>query len=168
MEFGFVWWVDSSVRFKTLNVENVFQDARIHGLLFNSSPENKRNIVESTDTKTFRYLGEDSCKFRNFLVPESNSVLVYFNSISREVIRAWARCALDKHCIAPGGAKDCDVNMIDTGSCHRYENSVLGILASRLFNTDNSYSFVKDLNDIIKINKTDVLVNNCKSAICKF
>ncbi|XP_060587680.1 uncharacterized protein LOC132743170 [Ruditapes philippinarum] len=169
MEFGFVWWVDSSVRFKTLDVENVFWAAKRYGLLFNIFPEMvKRNLTKTTDARTFKYLGEDSCKFRNFHVTDANSVLIYFNSVTRVLIRAWTRCALDKNCIAPHGSKHCDVSAPYTGSCHNYDKSVLGLLTSRVYHKEKTNSFMKVLSEVIIINRTDTITNNCKNDVCEF
>ena len=165
MEFGFVWWIDTTVRLQTLNVDSIYEAAKQHGLVYHVTPKTGSNNKEvRTDRNIFQYLGEDSCKFRQLSVPDINSIIVYHNNMSKELIKVWARCALDKECaVSNERPRDCDVSEVSTGKCYNNVQIMFGILIRRLYHEEDVYTFMKILESIFTINRTDECLSfNCK------
>ena len=144
MEYGFVWWADSSVRFTSPDVEGALDYARNNSfLIFTYHPVFA--VAFHTDPNTMGYLGEDPCKFRHFGENEATFVLFHFDEISRVLVKAWAACALEEKCMCPRGTDrklHCSAGREDDGMCHRFDQAVLSILFRRLYHEENDYPLV--------------------------
>jgi len=161
-EYGFVWWLDSSVRFKSRDITHALSEARKNGILYNTHHDvrNTLGIVKQTDPRTFSFLREDSCKFRPFSEISATTILVHYSNVTWSVIKAWVTCALDKHCIAPEGTRrkiNCNTKDPSDGRCHRFDQSVLGILLRRVHHESDVYSPGTALNDAIEIRRNEVV-----------
>ncbi|WAQ98422.1 hypothetical protein MAR_022795 [Mya arenaria] len=162
MEFGFVWWLDSSVRFISGDLEPTLSLARAHGALYNvhHDEHNVLGITRQTDARTFTFLKEDTCKFKPFAEVSATTVLFYFNSITKAVVKAWVKCALNEDCIAPKGSNlkiICDLKDSRDGRCHRFDQSVLGILFRRIYHETDIFEPGKSLNKVVEIRRNEVL-----------
>ncbi|XP_053400744.1 uncharacterized protein LOC123557931 [Mercenaria mercenaria] len=158
MEFGFVWWMDSSLRFMTSNIDPALDYAKKYGILHTVSTDNRNScgMTKHTDTRTFEFLHEDRCKFRPFGEIWATTAMFHFDRVSRVAVEAWATCALNKNCIAPTGSDKkltCDYKKDYDGRCHRFDQSVLGIITRRIFHEQNRYPLDYSLNDIYKIHR---------------
>ena len=144
MEFGFVWWADSSVRFTSADIDRALDFSKKNSfLLFTYGPS--LAVAFNTDKKTMRYLGEDPCKYRHFGENEATFVLFHFDEISRVFVNAWAACALNKECMCPAGTAEklyCNAVQQWDGRCHRFDQAVLSILFRRLYHKINDYPLV--------------------------
>ena len=168
MEFGFVWWLDSSVRFVTPKIDTALNYAIDNSVLFTvtTSSVEDFNMARQTDTRTFHFLGEDVCKYRPYGEIWATAVLFHFDDVTRHIVKAWAICALNSDCIAPPGVLNklhCDVNNKCDGRCHRFDQSVLGIILYRLFHELETYPTDLSLNDIYVI-KRGSMVNYFESC----
>lgn len=144
MEFGFVWWVDTAVRFTTDNIDAAIDMAKKNSVLFRVSPEHPEvySVAKQTAAETFKFLGEDACKFRHLGEAWGGIVLVHFDRISKTVINAWAACALNVKCMAPVSLTQiCDPDVIHDSRCHRFDQSVLSVLVRRVYHEQNTYPF---------------------------
>lgn len=162
LEHGFVWWVDSSVRFTDLSAEPAINLATQTGLFYtvSTSPRDEIPLPYQTDIRTFGFLGEDTCKFRPFAETWATTVMFYFNDMSKHVVKAWTSCALNRDCIAPIGTDKnifCDMSVKKEGRCHRFDQSVLGIITRRLYHEQNQYPVVDSVNDVYKIKRGDLV-----------
>lgn len=144
MEFGFVWWADSSVRFTTDDLDRALDYTRKNSfLIFTYAPVFA--VAFHTDAQTMKYLGEDPCKFRHFGENEATFVLFHYDEISRELVKAWAACALNEDCMCPAGTSgklSCNAHIEHDGRCHRFDQAVLSILFRRLYHDINDYPLV--------------------------
>ncbi|XP_059153643.1 uncharacterized protein LOC131939377 [Physella acuta] len=128
---------DSSVRW-TKKIVNVMKRASTVGLQLFRYPTVAR-IPVHTLKQTFDYFGELPCAFDPF--PElSAAVGIYRNDIGniRALLEPWAKCALVSECMCPVDP-DLVINCIKPVAyhrCHRFDQSALGILTAKLFNTD--------------------------------
>ncbi|XP_052788483.1 uncharacterized protein LOC128223231 [Mya arenaria] len=172
LEYGFVWWVDSSVRFTESSADPAIRHARETGMFYtvSSSPREEIPLTLQTDVRTFEFLGEDRCKFRPFGETWATTVMFYFNEASKHVVKAWTICALNKDCMAPNGTEKkiiCDMNVKQDGRCHRFDQSVLGILTRRLYHEQNQYPFDGTINDVYEIKRGDMVsyFESCRIAI---
>lgn len=138
MEYGYVWWMDTSVRVTSRRLEPVLRAAETDGIVFsvNTHPKNILSLTKQTDLQTFQYLHEDPCKFRNFSEASATTIILKSNNVTDALVKAWATCALNRNCIAPEGTKwkkVCNLNVTTDGRCHRFDQSIFGILTTRLF-----------------------------------
>ena len=145
MEYGFVWWADSSVRFITSELDRALDYSWKNSfLIFSYAPVFA--VAFHTDKQTMKYLGEDSCKFRHFGENEATFVLFHFDEISRVFVEAWAACALNEQCMSPNGTASklhCNAHNEWDGRCHRFDQAVLSILFRRLYHDINDYPLVE-------------------------
>lgn len=144
MEFGFVWWADSSVRFITDDLDRALDYSRDNSfLIFTYAPI--LAVAFQTDPQTMQYFGEDPCKYRHFGENEATFVLFHYDEISRALVNAWAACALNEECMCPKGTESklgCNARREVDGRCHRFDQAVLSILFRRLYHDINDYPLV--------------------------
>ncbi|XP_045187540.1 uncharacterized protein LOC123545263 [Mercenaria mercenaria] len=139
MEFDFVWWVDTSVRFITDDIDSVVEQAILHSLLYKVSAH-ERTLTRNTMMETFEFLRENSCKFKQLREVFATALLFHVDRISLIAVQAWVKCALNERCIAPYGSllkHRCDFSKDYDGRCHRFDQSVIGIIIRRLFREQN-------------------------------
>jgi hypothetical protein len=156
-EYDFVWWMDSSIGFKTGNLSVLVKAALkygVQGIITARRPNitdydilstmfTNGSITARTDTRMFDFLGESPCLFRR-----SNEIGGGFNMWLRtpfttfHILRPWVSCALSIRCMAlPGSNRQCPPAPPGSGEisgCHRYDQSALGIIITRLFHRDIS------------------------------
>lgn len=162
MEYGFVWWMDSSVRFTTSDIDSAISYAKEFSMLYTvtTSDKDELSLTKQTDKRTFEFLGEDRCKFKPFGETWATTVMFHYDAITRAVVKAWVTCALNRDCIAPPGSLKkiiCHMDLEYDGRCHRFDQSALGIITRRLFHEQNVYPFDISLNDIYEIKRGDMV-----------
>ncbi|XP_060587677.1 uncharacterized protein LOC132743168 [Ruditapes philippinarum] len=161
LEFGFVWWIDISVKLITINLDGAINYAKKNSMLFfvERSYPRRVSIAKQTDIRTFNYLAEDICKYRSFGEVWATTVVFHYDHITKAVVNAWASCALNEACIAPVGEDKlkCDFLDISDGRCHRFDQSVLGIILRRLYHEQNEYPLDKKLNNIYFIKRRELV-----------
>lgn len=159
MEFGFVWWLDISVHLLTAHLDAAMNYAISNSFLVfvSRSPVNKISVAKQTAVQTFRYLGEDTCKYRHYGEVDASTVLFHYDNNTHSVVKAWATCALNKRCIAPVGKEKlhCDFSDDNDGRCHRFDQSVLGILFRRLHHEQNLYPTNQNLSHIYFVGRRE-------------
>lgn len=161
MEYGYVWWMDTSVRVKSRQLEPVLKAAETDGIVFTtlSHDKNLLSLVKQTDQQTFQYLHEDPCKFRAFAEVSATTILLKSTNVTNALVKAWAICALNKDCIAPEGTqwkKICNFNVTTDGRCHRFDQSMFGILTTRLFHDKISNGHENILTTVIDVQRGQV------------
>ena len=158
MEFGFVWWADASVIFKSANLDKALDYSRKNSILaFTYGPS--LSIALHTDSQTMKYLREDPCKYRYFGENEAGFLLFYYDEISRVFVNAWVACALNEQCMCPNGTKGkkiCHAKTKQDGMCHRFDQSVFSILFRRLYHEQNDYPLVDVPLKIHEVRRTDL------------
>ena len=143
-EYGNVFWVDTSVRFLSNGLEEPMQYLKNTSLLYFTYDANM-TIGQHTMIKTFNYFKEHPCPYGSFGETESGNTGFYDSHVSRVIVKKWLSCALIEECIAPRGhTKRCTNHKSTvTGSCHRYDQSALGIMLRRLYHDRNDYPNVR-------------------------
>ena len=150
-EFGHVWWVDSSIRFITDDLTGPLEYIKQNGSLFFTYDKSMSTAMH-TRIGTFNYFGENPCPYGEFGEIESGNVAFYENDLTRAIIRNWVSCALIENCQAPPGHNlSCRRITTQVGQCHRYDQSVLGIMMRRLYHEQNDYPATKTPWRIIKV-----------------
>ena len=130
-ESDFVMWLDSSIRLN--NTDPYFQKAKQYGF---QGLKGDGSISVRTNHRLFDVLGENPCDFN---YPEAQGGLV-LNARScltlTFIMRPWVSCALEYGCMDFPNSKNyisCK-NDWKLSVCHRFDQSVLGIVLTRLFN----------------------------------
>lgn len=172
VEFGFVCWVDTSVRFKAPNIDAGIQFAIDNSLLFyvNRDVSKSYTVARQTDGQTLTFLKEDVCKFRNFTEIVGGFLMFHYDDVSKVIVNAWAACALNKRCIAPERTllkSDCNLQNTSDGRCHKFDQSVLSILTRRVFHNTNEYPPDGQLKHIFEIRKYEIenYFENCNPVL---
>lgn len=135
LEFDFVMWADASVRFNGNPLDKLFKGANEIGV---QAVPGWGSIAVRTNARTFTALGEQACLFD---YPEFEATWMAFKRSEftlTAVMRPWILCALQYGCMDFKKSKihlRCPLGREQKfGSCHRFDQSVIGILLTRLFN----------------------------------
>ncbi|KAL3883556.1 hypothetical protein ACJMK2_029809 [Sinanodonta woodiana] len=135
-EYGFVMWTDASVRFRTGELDSLFQMAMKDGVKIITGG---LGVGYRTDPGTLRFLGEDPCLFADKNEIQATFFLIYRTRFTIETImRPWVSCALTSGCMYFPGSQErisC-VNQKGLGFCHRFDQSIMSIILWRLYHAD--------------------------------
>ena len=134
-EFDFVMWMDASVRFHGTALKPLFSEASQTGV---KVVPGGGSIAIRTHSNTFKALKEQPCMF-HWPELEATWMLVKRTKFTLQgVMKPWVSCALQYECMAqprPNAMLTCPWGRNKKfGSCHRFDQSVLGIILTRLFN----------------------------------
>ncbi|XP_060585139.1 uncharacterized protein LOC132741071, partial [Ruditapes philippinarum] len=172
VEFGFVCWVDASIRFTTPDIDVGIQFAIDNSLLFYVRRDVSKSytIARQTDSKTFTFLKEDVCKFRNFTELVGGFLMFHYDTVSKVIVNAWASCALNKQCISPDKTPlkpECNLRHTQDGRCHKFDQSVLSILIRHVIHDTNEYPPDRQLDTIFEIRKNEIdnYFENCNPIL---
>jgi hypothetical protein len=134
-EFDFVMWMDSSIRLTNHSLFPLFQAASHRGIQIRKGGG---SLAIRTHRNTFRRLQEEPCRYFVFPEIETGWVLLKRNPfIITALMRPWVTCALELECMSPHDFKNyihCHPDRQYIGACHRSDQSVLGIILTRIFN----------------------------------
>lgn len=133
-EYDFVLWTDTSVLVNANNASKLFSNAIKHGI---QSMNGDGTIAGRTSGHLFKLLNEDPCSFR---VPEIAGGWVTIKRTEftlKYIMRPWVSCAIQFGCMEFPNSRNylpCPGRLKKVGSCHRFDQSTLGIILTRLFN----------------------------------
>lgn len=161
-EFGNVWWLDASARFVTRDIDLPLKYLKENGILFFTFDQTS-SIALRTDKRTFNYFNEDPCLYTNFGEIDASAVAFRKRHTNDVILRLWLSCALVKDCIAPANVtKYCERDYTTSrkrpnliGRCHRFDQSVLGIILRRLYHKQNHYPMVEIPFRILEIRRNE-------------
>ncbi|KAK3101497.1 hypothetical protein FSP39_004039 [Pinctada imbricata] len=146
MEYDFIMWVDASIRFHGNILDSVFNEAyetEIKILPGGGS------IADRTYGFTFNVLGEDPCLFRQEECSASCILIRRTNFTLHGILKPWLSCALQYGCMTNDNVEkmiDCRKNKVLSDvplhRCHRFDQSVISILLTRLFNDNKDFLLV--------------------------
>ncbi|GFO21702.1 hypothetical protein PoB_004820700 [Plakobranchus ocellatus] len=95
-------------------------------------------IPANTLKETFDYIHEDACGYLPYPEIQGNVHIHRADDFNRRVVfEPWTRCALEKQCMCPRPPSTvigCDSGTLHR--CHRFDQSVMGIILSRLYQED--------------------------------
>ena len=156
-----MWWVDSSVRFVSNDLEKPLRYLEDNGALF-FTYDPVLNVALHTHRDTFSYFEEDPCPYMYFGEIEAGNVAFINNDVGRLILDRWVSCALDASCITPKGAsKACKpvkaMSEKNIAACHRYDQSVISVILRRLYHEQNDYPLVDKPFRIIKVIRGQVV-----------
>lgn len=140
-----VFWIDSSIRFRSYN-DGVFrQVVETDGALFMIRGINPTITV--THGKMFEYISSNMTALRSRRQGQAGCVLFYRTKHTYENIIMWmAFCALDKQCIAPTDKLKCSSGHkfgVFSKECHRYDQSLMNILMANSYEFDHAITTSK-------------------------
>ncbi|CAH1774564.1 unnamed protein product [Owenia fusiformis] len=141
-----VFWVDSSIRFKTGETETLWEKMKNgNGLvLFINTFINKISAVTHPDM--YEFLPADEQEMRGRTTYGCGALLIYNTKFAYEHFFQWfLLCALNAQCIAPVGSRiKCDEESKDRSAyrnCHRFDQSALNILISNMYNFWGNFEY---------------------------
>ena len=133
-EHPFVIWIDSSIRFTTGNLTSMFEMTLSSGVTLLKLSSN--NIGRHTHPQMFETLNEPRCLHRKYWEYPSSAVALFSKDyIIEGVMKPWVKCALVERCMKTTLPFE---SIINCGNpvCHRFDQSALNILITRLFHRD--------------------------------
>lgn len=131
----FTMWMDTSTRFQTSNLDNLFRRAQQQGVM---ASLDKHSIASHTHQDTFSFLQEAPCLFKDLGEFQGGLVLIHSGNttVYEYLLQPWVACALIEDCMKTRhyswwiiGCK----HGKHYHECHRSDMSVLSILMYRLF-----------------------------------
>lgn len=128
---------DNSIRWLPAGWELLSRTENLGIQLFCGSASARISL--HTLEKTFDYFEEKPCAFSVF--PEVRGTMVMFRRDAfavNAILKPWARCALETSCMCPVLPKTvlgCP-KILKDHRCHRFDQSVLGIITGKLFNEE--------------------------------
>lgn len=154
-EFDFVMWTDTSIRFNGNPLDKLFLEAKLVGIQVMS---NKGSIAVRTNERTFVALGEKRCLFDYPEVGAGFVIITRSKFTMNAIMKPWVSCTLQYGCLDFDNSKSyiaCPTGKKQKfGSCHRFDQSVIGIILRRLFNY-KSYLCQFDIKKIGSVNRGD-------------
>ena len=99
-QYKSVIYLDSSIRFTSNKIANIFGMTREIGML---SRYIRTNLTCYTDERMFNWFGSDRSEFKDMYSLEANFLLFNRNFLTSLIMKSWLTCALDETCIAPKG-----------------------------------------------------------------
>ena len=130
----FVFWMDSSIRFMTGNLDWVFKHAQSLGV---SASIGFATIAARTQKTTFDILQEQPCMYRATNEFEATVIIIYATDfIMQYFMIPWVSCALTNDCLVPKISPEKYLNCLRDEyyhDCHRFDQSILSLLMARLF-----------------------------------
>ena len=139
-EYPFVVWMDSSLRFTTGNLQPLFDKAISSGIV--QMFRNCSTILEHTHQDTFQILNEPPCLYNTPELGGGFVALYAKDYILDGILNPWTKCALIEACMVTTHEAREILKCPKRGStkayhqCHRYDQSVLGILVYRMFHDE--------------------------------
>ena len=102
-------------------------------------------IYYRTDLSTFNFLAEQPCLFGS-TETEATIIMLHISPFTvRYILKPWVSCALSKGCLTFDGSLNklnCGVN--GPHMCHRFDQSALGIILTRLFSDKKQLVYFKN------------------------
>ena len=99
-QYKSVIYLDSSIRFTSNKIANIFGMTREIGML---SRYIRTNLTCYTDERMFNWFGSDRAEFIDMYSLEANFLLFNRNFLTSLIMKSWLTCALDETCISPKG-----------------------------------------------------------------
>ncbi|KAK3087810.1 hypothetical protein FSP39_010940 [Pinctada imbricata] len=133
MEYDFVTWMDASIRLFGTSLDQLFIDTRkteikiLRGFGL---------IVRQTHLNTFNALGEEPCLYHRPELQTTWIIISRTNFTLSAIMRPWVSCALQFGCMAQENTmshKKCSARNPANFLCHRFDQSPLSIILTRLF-----------------------------------
>ena len=130
----FVMWMDASVRFQTKHLNWAFKHAQNLGV---SASVGFAPIAARTQKASFQFLEELPCVFHDTNEFEATFIMIYANDyIMQYFMVPWVSCALTNGCMVPQKSPEKYLECTNDDyyfNCHRFDQSILSILMTRLF-----------------------------------
>ena len=135
-EFGSVIWLDPDVRIQSITDLNMLKYRGSRNFFLWEFPV-FTHLVAYTHPYMFDFLDEKRCTFASYgMVDVKTMVLFRTNTTWHGIMKPWLKCALNKDCISPYGARNSEcfhtMRQKYTG-CHWYDQSALSIIMNRKF-----------------------------------
>ncbi|XP_046336559.2 uncharacterized protein LOC124118485 [Haliotis rufescens] len=140
-------WVDSSVRFWNKTMPQLLDDVERRGIV---TYADVHSVAQHTLMETMIYMKEDVCTLAPVAEDHGGFLLLHNERWIREaVIKPLVACAMSPKCMCPRNPMDviiCDTGIHKYNKCHRFDQSAINIILSKLFR-DHKSSFYSPFNE---------------------
>ena len=133
-EFPRVFWIDSSIRFKTQNLSQTLDKVFSSGGILTFENGDHSNFA-ATHKGMYDFLPISASAAANTGQYGANSIYIHrTEEIYTRIIVWWVLCALREECISPTHALNCNFKGDDIwAECHRFDQSAINILMAHHF-----------------------------------
>ncbi|ELT99056.1 hypothetical protein CAPTEDRAFT_197713 [Capitella teleta] len=171
-----VFWVDASVRFLDSSAFSVLFQNIIRNGGFGMVSNAYHSTYAATHPNMYTYLPTDMEFHKQCCQLQSGATLMYkTHRVFDGIIWPWFLCSLTAECMTPTMQLDCKFQESDRlrtyACCHRVDQSALNILASNLYNHNESeYNFASDIFrdgvfEILRESEGKFTPNKCKNKM---
>ncbi|KAI8789135.1 hypothetical protein BgiMline_001002 [Biomphalaria glabrata] len=160
-------WADASIRFHQdfKHTADLLERARTRGLQVGWSPN---SIAYQTLQSTFHFFGDEACAYQPYM-SSLNAVIVFYNEefVRRLILEPWSACAMSSQCMCPADEQDLQAIRIschkrkgkyDYGICHRFDQSALSIIGTKLYQGLVGHIFLQDLRNFVDVRRGDKVI----------
>uniref|UniRef100_A0A2C9LY10 Uncharacterized protein n=1 Tax=Biomphalaria glabrata TaxID=6526 RepID=A0A2C9LY10_BIOGL len=95
------------------------------------------NIPGATLKGMFDFFGDQPCAYINYTQLQAGvSVFKQIPFVVRSILEPWAKCVMELDCFCPNctrGYRDCSSRNNTLHRCHRYDQSALSLIVTKLF-----------------------------------
>ncbi|KAK0065860.1 hypothetical protein Bpfe_004657, partial [Biomphalaria pfeifferi] len=142
----FVIYQDASITWKDSVLEVLDRGDKLGLQLWGTNW--MHNIPVATLKGMFDYMGDMPCAYLNYTQIQSG-IIVFKQTpfIVRTVLEPWAKCGFEKDCFCPltkENSVDCFTSKKEIHMCHRFDQSALSIIATKLFASERYRYHMKD------------------------
>ncbi|XP_071109069.1 uncharacterized protein [Haliotis cracherodii] len=140
-EYGAVMWVDTSLYFTNSKINESLALAQASGIAAWTIQDPTSSL---THPKMFQFFKTKPDEFYFHRAVESSHLVIYnTETIHRELMLPWVKCALLEECISPTGAQNVGCNylrkpLFKYSGCHHYDMSALNVILGLLFDFEVS------------------------------
>lgn len=135
-DYGFVVWMDSSLRFLHNQTAATIHKAKKLGVM-SANGANRYSVATVTAKSLFSFLNEDVSFFIPKTVLQAGFLIFYPSKHSTDYfMKPWVSCALTLGCMMPDMNPSKYLSVlpnVQVHACHRFDQSVSSILLHRLF-----------------------------------
>ncbi|XP_050418950.1 uncharacterized protein LOC126832275 [Patella vulgata] len=164
-EYGFIMYMDASIRFTTGNLTSSFNDVKKKGLTHLYAYT--YFIPNNTFAETFEYFNVEPCLLHGLYETGSGLILVVKNNLyGYAMMRSWLTCGLQRYCFEPKGSRCQDAcgSRKEYHTCHRFDQSALGIAIAMTF-LDESHGVPRQFYHVGRGDRMDYFKNISKGII---
>jgi len=133
--FPRIFWIDSSIRFKTNNISLTLDEVFSSGGILTFEPGKHSNFA-ATHEEMYRFL-PISAHAAAYYTEQYGANSIYIHrteEIYTRIIFWWVLCALTEECMAPTRQLYCNFKGKDVwAGCHRFDQSAINILMANHF-----------------------------------
>ncbi|XP_076434720.1 uncharacterized protein LOC143274704 isoform X2 [Babylonia areolata] len=140
-------WMDTSIRWEeSAPLADIFSQTKTIGY---QTRHGNRSIAVHTQASMAQFFGDHLCQYSPFTEMETGFLFFYNDRFTREaILKPWLSCAFNTDCMCVKDSarlRDCErASKTRYSVCHRWEQSSIGMIFSKLFLDKRPMLYVPD------------------------